>query len=228
MSIHDYQEEEDEGAYDVDIGPQQGKGSENVRYQPASRPIHTTQQHTLQQQPRTMSSGNQYSSNPSAMQPNPFRQQQQQQLSQSQSFNPPVSQSSSQFQPGQQSPFQKQGIEYINNDSNKQSSQQQQHHSVSYNNPTSQFSTNKTSARPASQPFTRSPAALPHQQSNRPDIHSTSNTYRSGHHYDREADQVSGQMDEERLLVAQLRKQQDIVHNKMLEVSVPLVYISCI
>ena len=219
MSTHDYQEDAIEGVYDVYMGSQQGKGNERVKYQPNTRPIQAPQQHTQQQQPRSISSGNQYSNNPSAMQFNPSRQQQQ---THGQSYNQP----SSQFQPGQQSPFQKQGIEYIGNSSNKQPSQQQQHN-MAYNNPSSQ---NNISAKPASQPaYTRGPTTPPRQRDTRPDIHSTGNTYRIGQNYDpRGADQVSGQMDEEQLIEAQLRKQQDIVHNKMLEVSAPLVYISYI
>ena len=220
MSIHDYPDDEDEGegAYDVYMGSQLGKGSERVKYQPNTRPTLASptlasQQHTLQQQPRTITGGHQYTNNPSAMQPNLSRQQQ----TQGQSYNQPVSQSISQFQPGQQSPFQKQGIEYINTTSNQQ--QQNQQHNMAYNNSTGQHN---ISAKPASQPaYTRGPTAPPQQ-------HGAGNTYRSGQNYDRGADLVSGQADEERLLEAQLRKQQDIVHNKMLEVSTFLVYIPCL
>ena len=229
MYIYDYQEDEGEGAYDVYMGSQHDKGCERVRYQPNTRPVQAPQQqHTLQQQqqPRTSVGGNQYSNNPSAMQSNLSRQQHAQIQSQGQSYNQPIPQSSSQYQPGQQSPFQKQGIEYIGNSSNKHPSQRQQQHNMAYNNPTVQ---NNISAKPTSQPtYTRDPTTLPQQQGTRSDIHSTGNTYRSGQNYDRGTDQVSGQMDEERLLETQLRKQQDIVHNKILEVSTPLVYISCI
>ena len=95
---------------------------------------------------------------------------------------------------------------------------------MAYNNPTIQ---NNISAKPTSQPaYTRGPTAPPQQQGTRSDIHSAGSTYRSGQNYDhRGADEVSGLMEEERLLEAQLRKQQDIVHNKMLEVRLPLVYI---